>query len=88
MVNRLAARMRRALLAAGAAVAVLLPLQAAAQDKSIVMASTTSTPGITGCPGKCPTKKSSLPVTFLVARRPDPGSCASTRSTIAPAVPR
>ena len=43
MVNRLAARMRRALLAAGAAVAVLLPLQAAAQDKSIVMASTTST---------------------------------------------
>jgi len=43
MVNRLAARLRRALLAAGAAVAVLLPLQAAAQDKSIVMASTTST---------------------------------------------
>ena len=43
MVKRLAARMRRALLAAGAAVSILLPLQAAAQDKSIVMASTTST---------------------------------------------
>ena len=43
MVKRLAARMRRALLAACAAVSILLPLPAAAQDKSIVMASTTST---------------------------------------------
>ena len=43
MVNRSAPRLRRALLAAGAAVALLAPLVAPAQDKSIVMASTTST---------------------------------------------
>ena len=43
MVKRSAAKLRRALMAAGAAVSVLLPLPAAAQDKSIVMASTTST---------------------------------------------
>ena len=43
MVSRSAARLRRALLAAGTALVVLMPLHAAAQDKAIVMASTTST---------------------------------------------
>ena len=43
MVSRSAARLRRALLAAGTALVVLMPLHAVAQDKAIVMASTTST---------------------------------------------
>jgi tungstate transport system substrate-binding protein len=43
MVSRSAARLRRALLGAGTALVVLMPLHAAAQDKAIVMASTTST---------------------------------------------
>jgi tungstate transport system substrate-binding protein len=43
MVSRSAARLRRAFLAAGAALTLWQPLLAPAQDKSIVMASTTST---------------------------------------------
>ena len=40
-----------------------------------------STPGISGDPGKCPWKKSSLTVTFLTALMRRPGSCSMTAST-------
>ena len=40
-----------------------------------------STPGISGAPGKCPWKKSSLTVTFLTATSRLPGSCSVTAST-------
>ena len=39
------------------------------------------TPGISGAPGKCPWKKSSLTVTFLTATIRRPGSCSVTAST-------
>ncbi len=42
-----------------------------------------STPGISGVPGKCPWKKSSLTVTFLTATSRLPGSCSVTASTSA-----
>ena len=35
-----------------------------------------STPGISGAPGKCPWKNSSLTVTFLTATKRTPGSCS------------
>src|SRR5262249_24889470 len=37
--------------------------------------------GITGVPGKCPSKNSSVPVTFFKATSPPRGSCSRTRST-------
>ena len=40
-----------------------------------------STPGISGAPGKCPWKNSSLTVTFLTATTRRPGSCSVTAST-------
>ena len=43
--------------------------------------SMSSTPGITGAPGKWPSKNSSEPVTFLMATSRPAGSCSSTRST-------
>ena len=39
------------------------------------------TPGITGCPGKWPAKKSSAPVTFLKATSRPSRSCSTMRST-------
>src|SRR5207249_11704052 len=39
------------------------------------------TPGITGAPGKWPSKNSSEPVTLLIATNRPPGSCSTTRST-------
>ena len=40
-----------------------------------------STPGISGAPGKCPWKNSSLTVTFLTATTRRPGSCSVIAST-------
>ena len=45
-----------------------------------VSASIISTAGISGDPGKCPWKNSSLTVTFLNATSRSPGSCSVTAS--------
>ena len=45
------------------------------------MASMMSTPGITGCTSKCPTKNGSLIVTFFTAVIDSPGLQSITRST-------
>jgi hypothetical protein len=53
----------------------------ARRQAACAIASITSTPGITGCPGKWPAKNGSFIVTFFCARSDLPGAQASTRST-------
>ena len=43
--------------------------------------SSISTAGMSGAPGKCPWKNSSLTVTFLTATSRRPGSCSVMAST-------
>ena len=50
-------------------------------DATWVSDSIISTPGISGVPGKCPWKNSSLTVTFLIATMRRPGSCSAMSST-------
>jgi len=45
------------------------------------IASTINTPGITGCPGKCPSKNGSFIVTFLMPTIRFRGSISRIRST-------